>query len=119
MSPNKSIEVFIKVRLKGEEVFWGSGLLCLLELVEEHHSLKKACEAMDMSYSKGHKIIKLAEKELGHPLITSLKGGAKGGGSVLSKEGILFTNCYRKYIMVMQDLGEKEFAKCFRDYFDM
>ena len=118
MNPNKSIEVLVKIRLKGEQIFWGSGLMRLLELVDAHQSLKKACEIMEMSYSKGHKIIKNAEKELGHPLITSAKGGLKGGGSMLSKEGVCFTDCYREYAKTMQELGRKEFTTCFQTYLE-
>ena len=119
MSSNKSIEVLVKVRIKKDAVFWGGGLMTLLELVESKHSLKKACENMQMSYSKGHRIIKRAEEELGHPLITSVKGGAKGGGSFLSKEGILFMKCYKECTKEMQKLGEKVFRKNFQAYFDM
>jgi N-terminal domain of molybdenum-binding protein len=119
MSSNKSIEVLIKVRIKKDAVFWGGGLMTLLELVEVNHSLKKACESMQMSYSKGHSIIKKAEKELGHSLITSIKGGERGGGSFLSKEGIVFINCYREYTKEMQKIGKKVFQKYFQEYFNM
>ncbi len=41
-------------------------------------SLKQACEQMQMSYSKGYRIIKAAEAELGFPSCTAKKGGLQG-----------------------------------------
>ena len=48
--------------------------------------MQTACKEMEMSYSKGWKIIKKAENYLGYSLIESKSGGASGGFSHLTPE---------------------------------
>ena len=66
-------------------------------------SLKQACEQMQMSYSKGYRIIKAAEAELGFPILYREKRGPSGGGSVLTPEGEKFADCYQSYLLEMRD----------------
>jgi molybdate transport system regulatory protein len=65
---------------EGEAVF-GSGLAKLLEEIEKHHSILETAQTLGMSYRYALHRITLAEKRLGQPLVTRVRGGAKGGGS--------------------------------------
>lgn len=110
------MEGIVKVRVKGVHVFWGNGIMELLGYVNQYHSLRKACEQMQMSYSKGCRIIKLAEQELGFPLLITKRGGAQGGSSILTEDGKRFSECYKKYYDNMMTLGREIFANIFEPY---
>lgn len=60
-----SIRYSIRIQLLTNASFFGSSVAKLLQLVGETHSLHKVCERMNMSYSKGWKIIKIVENKLG------------------------------------------------------
>lgn len=112
----RALEGIVKVRIKGTDVFWGDGMTQLLDYVQQYHSLKKACGQMGMSYSKGYRIIKLAEQELGFPLLVSERGGIQGGYSRLTESGRRFSDCYRTYQEAVQLQGQKIFRDKFQEY---
>ena len=116
MGTDKGLKGIVKVKVKGENIFWGSGMMELLELIKKCGSLKQACEQMQMSYSKGYRIIKAAEGELGFPILHSEKGGIQGGGSVLTPEGEKFANCYQSFLTEMTVLGEQAFSRWFEEF---
>lgn len=63
------------------ERFYGPGVQELLTGIREHGSVKEACAVMDLSYSKGRRILKHAEAALGYQLVERQRGGDMGGGS--------------------------------------
>ncbi len=68
------------VNEKDEAVF-GNGLAELLEEIDNHHSILEAANHLEMSYRYALHRLTLAEERLGEPLVTRVRGGAKGGGS--------------------------------------
>ena len=68
------------VNEKGESVF-GDGLAELLETIDKAHSILEAAEQLCMSYRYALHRITLSEERLGKPLVSRVRGGAKGGGS--------------------------------------
>ncbi len=68
------------VNEKHESVF-GDGLAELLETIDKYHSLLEASQHLGMSYRYALHRLTLAEQRLGQPLVTRVRGGAKGGGS--------------------------------------
>jgi molybdate transport system regulatory protein len=68
------------VNEKNEPIF-GDGLAKLLEEISEHRSMLEAAKHLGMSYRYALHRITLAEERLGQPLVTRVRGGAKGGGS--------------------------------------
>jgi molybdate transport system regulatory protein len=65
---------------KGEAVF-GNGLAELIEEIDKRHSVLEAASYLEMSYRYALHRITLAEERLGEPLVTRVRGGARGGGS--------------------------------------
>jgi molybdate transport system regulatory protein len=59
----------------------------LLEKIEVYYSIKKATEAMGMSYTKALRIIRTIEQELDFPVVESNKGGNSHGMTKLTKKG--------------------------------
>ena len=68
----ESLKFHIKVRVFHKERAFGPGVAELMHLVEETGSLSEACRRMEMAYSKGWKITKRAEEDLGFPLMEEL-----------------------------------------------
>jgi len=80
----------------GNKKVFGEGPVELLRKVDELGSLRQAAMAMDMSYSKAWKIIKTIEEEFKIPILERYIGGAKGGGSTITKEARELINKYHE-----------------------
>ena len=79
------------------EKFFGEGPACLLRGVEKYGSLRAAAMDMNMAYTKALRLMKNAESALGFSLIHRTTGGASGGGSKLTEEGLLWLSRYESY----------------------
>lgn len=106
----------IKLRLAKQENFFGPGVVQFLQQVEEKGSMLAACQAMNMSYSKGWKMIKNAEDEMGFQFLTSSTGGSKGGNSQLTPEGRDFVRRYQELEENVNKVAEAFFWMYFADY---
>ena len=86
----ESLKFHIKVRVFHKERAFGPGVAELMHLVEETGSLSEACRRMEMAYSKGWKITKRAEEDLGFPLMEGSRGGSHGGKTTLTEKLLLY-----------------------------
>ena len=75
--------------------------------------MQTACKQMHMSDTKGWKILREAEKQLGFPLLFSRSGGSDGGSSKLTPKGEEFL---KRYVKMEEDL-KKEGERLFELYF--
>ncbi|MDR1771197.1 MAG: NTP transferase domain-containing protein [Hungatella sp.] len=100
--------------LECDEIFFGPGIAQFLTLIEHNGSMQTACRQMNMSYSKGWKIIKEAEKQLGYPLLITRSGGAEGGFSQLTPKTKDFLN---RFLSMEKELNEKT-EELFMKYFE-
>ena len=63
ISPSKlPLRPSVRFRLAKSDTFFGPGVAEFLTLVDQSNSMQTACKEMEMSYSKGWKIIKKAEE---------------------------------------------------------
>jgi molybdate transport system regulatory protein len=109
--PNKQLRCQISVRIFGEEKCFGPGVADLLERVDRLRSLRKATIEMDMAYSKAWKIVKIAEENIGFPLLRSVTGGKGGGGAELTEEGRRFLAAYRRFEVSVRDYADEAFVE--------
>ena len=84
-----------------------------LEAVAESGSMLGACQIRDISYSKGWKMLKIAEAQLGIQFLERQTGGSKGGFSVLTPEGKEFLEKFRRMEAAVQAAAEAAFEKIF------
>lgn len=91
----------------------GPGLAELLHGVERTGSLRQAAAEMGMSYSKAWTHLKTAEKISGMRLTKPSAGGEKGGGSVLTEDGLWLLHAYDAFV---RDADE-EVARLMARYF--
>ena len=96
---SKYYDVFLDYRIwlnKGEKGVLGDGKIHLLELIDEHGSLRAAAEKMGISYRKAWGNIKEAEEELGIALVDRQRGGQHGGASTLTEDGKSLVEAFKQ-----------------------
>ena len=103
----------IQLGLERDDVFFNAQTAHFLQLTSHTGSMQTACKQMHMSYTKGWKILKEAEKQLGFPLLFSRSGGSDGGSSRLTPKGEEFLKNYTK----MEEELRKEGERLFELYF--
>lgn len=108
----------ISIRLFCENKCFGPGIAELLRRVEKKKSLRAAALSMNMAYSKAWRIIKEAEKALGFALLSSVTGGANGGGAVLTAAGARLLRAYTAYVRAMEDAGNALYDEVFLPIFE-
>lgn len=101
----------IQVRLTASEPFYGPGVQQLLTWIGQTGSLQEACLHMDISYSKGRKMIKQLEQQLGFPVVQRWTGGSGGGGSVLTEKGKNLMDAYENMVASIQDFTDQAYQK--------
>lgn len=104
---------WIQLRLEASRTFFGPGPCELLEWVEKTGSIQEACARMGLSYSKGSRLIRDMERELGWPVTVRHTGGTGGGGTVLTDGGKRLVDRYRR----LQAEADQAVEELYRKYF--
>lgn len=107
------LDFVMTLRIKRKEVFFGPGVVTVMELIDKTGSLSSAAKEMGMSYNKAWRILQQAEREWGRPLIESNVGGASGGGSRLTADGRSLLEAYKEF----RELGRQDLQKRFEESF--
>lgn len=95
------------------ERFYGPGVQDLLTGIREHGSVKKACAAMELSYSKGRRILRHAEAVLGFQLVKRQQGGAAGGSAALTPQAEDFIQRYESLIDAIRTYAAERMGEAF------
>lgn len=106
----------VKIKIYQEDLVFGPGLIMLLEQIQTTESMKDACAQMEMSYSKGWKIINRAEKELGYGLLERRHGGKSGGKCTVTEKGVSLIERYRLLERETRQSVQQSFEKYFPEY---
>jgi molybdate transport repressor ModE-like protein len=101
--------------IEGDESFFGPEIAHFLELIDHTGSMQTACRQMHMSYTKGWKLIKTAEQNLGYPMLFTQSGGAEGGFSQLTPKTKEFLNRFLAMERELTDIVDQMFDKYFID----
>lgn len=104
----------LQLKIGRDELAFGPGSLQFLELVNRNGSMQTACRQMHISYSKGLKMVALAEKETGLTLLDRHAGGSDGGMSALTPEGRSFISSYAH----MREELDQQAQLLFQKYFN-
>ena len=116
---DRELRVAIVAKMFTDRKCFGPGVVQLLALVDELHSLRAAAMSMSMAYSKAWTVIRGAEEGLGFKLLTSTAGGKHGGGAVLTDEARQMLAAYENYCEKLRAYGEKLFEETFAFYDDI
>ena len=88
-----------RLSLRVEFQGWGAigpGKVRLLELIDRHGSISAAGRAMSMSYRRAWVLVDSLNKRFKKPLVTTERGGGRGGGAVLTPFGHEVVRHYRE-----------------------
>lgn len=107
------IRPYVQVGLKAGEKFFGCGACELLELIGQTGSVQEACSRMNLSYSKGSRILKNIERQLGETVVQRWAGGVGGGGAELTEKGKWLIESYQKMMTQIEKSAKEAFASCF------
>lgn len=111
----KGYPVYPKVQicLVANDVFFGPGTAQLLNLIEQTGAIQEACNRMGLSYSKGSKMIKAVEDQLGMVIAQRWTGGTGGGGAILTEDGKRLLRNYQEMTARVNQNTEKIYEECF------
>ncbi len=87
-----------------------------LEMLELTGSIKLACRALRISYSKGWKMLRRVERVWGFPMVRCRVGGTEGGSSELTPQGRRFLAAYRQMEEEVLDYAQGSFSRHFVDF---
>ena len=107
----------LSVSLAREKVFFDGRAATLLQLIDETHSVRTACQRMQMSYSSGWNVIRTLESQIGRTLIRRSQGGAGGGKSSLTEDGRLLLERYGLYSEALRKTADGLFEEYFEGMF--
>jgi molybdate transport system regulatory protein len=86
----------IRLRLVWDGFMLGPGKMELLQRIGETGSISAAGKSMGMSYKRAWMLVETMNAAFRAPLVESTRGGAHGGGAVLTEEGraviVLYAN---------------------------
>ena len=95
---SKALKCCGKVWLEDENgKVLGPGRIELLELVQQHGSLRQAALQMKMSYKQAWDLIRQMNDRLDTPVITTSRGGKGGGSATLTDMGLKSIDNYKIY----------------------
>ena len=112
---NEQLDIYpqIQLTLERDEGFFGPSVAQFLSLIDHTGSMQTACRQMHMSYTKGWKILKAAERELGYPLLITQSGGAEGGSSQLTPKAKDFLDRFLKMEKELMEDAQRLYQKYF------
>jgi molybdenum-dependent DNA-binding transcriptional regulator ModE/CTP:molybdopterin cytidylyltransferase MocA len=114
-SLHTKLRVKNKISVAREKNFFGPGVLQLILLVEETHSVSFSRKVMGMANSYTAKITQDAEQNLGFKLFSHYHNGHNGGRTDLTPECKRFTEQYRAFTADCDKYINEAFLKHFPD----
>jgi len=93
---HRAPELRFRIRITdGDVIAVGPGKIALLEAIDKTGSITAAAKSLDMSYRRAWVLLDELNRSLRQAAVESAKGGAAGGGSVLTDAGRELVTLYR------------------------
>lgn len=101
----------LRLRLQFEEgARLGPGKADLLDAIVTTGSISAAGRHMKMSYTRAWALVDQMNESFAHPVVESVRGGAKGGGAQLTETGRAVLRNYRALEAAAQTSGAAHIA---------
>ena len=97
----------LRVTIDGELVL-GPIQAKLLEAIRTTGSISAAHRKLGISYAHVWKMVAALNELFSPPLVDSIRGGARGGGAVLTQQGHKILNSYRRLEELSQELARTQ-----------
>jgi molybdate transport repressor ModE-like protein len=116
---NTNIEPITKVVLsksdQDQKLFCGPGMINLLEAIRQTGNVRDACKQMAVSYSKAWKLLRGLEAWVDFPITVRQQGGAGGGETHLTEEGLNFLKKHLEFLQDCQNAVEEVYAHYYNE----
>jgi molybdate transport system regulatory protein len=90
------LKVQFRMRILGDDnIAIGPGKVALLEAIAETGSISAAARQLNMSYRRAWLLVDETNRSLQQPAVNTAAGGARGGGTSLTKVGEQIIKHYR------------------------
>ena len=103
----------LHMRLERESAFFDGRLKLLLFLIDDTRNVRRACDAMAISYGKAWNLINRLERELGYQVVERRQGGHRGGNTELTEQGAQFLRMYQSFEEKVFQFAQREFQTMF------
>ncbi|QRZ13214.1 winged helix-turn-helix domain-containing protein [Paracoccus methylovorus] len=90
---------------------FGRGKADLLQSIDEEGSISAAGRRMGMSYRRAWSLVEEMNAHFVAPLVDSSRGGAKGGGAVLTEQGRQVLADYRALETLLREQGDQQLTR--------
>ena len=104
-----SVRSKVWLELDGEPVF-SRGRAQLFRAIDRQGSINAAAREMGISYRRAWGYVKAMEARLGVPLVTTMQGGAHGGGASLTEAARELLAGYERLERGVEDEVDARFA---------
>jgi molybdate transport system regulatory protein len=94
----------------GTNVMLGPGKVDLLQAIQDTGSIAAAGRSMGMSYKRAWMLVEAMNTAFRDPLVASARGGAKGGGAVVTPAGQAVLHQYRALEEITAQAGTAQIA---------
>lgn len=102
----------VKLRIVfGEAAMLGPGKVLLLEHIRDTGSISAAGRALGMSYKRAWSLVEEMNAAFRTPLVDRARGGAGGGGAVVTDAGLAVIAAYRGFEAAACSAGKQELAQ--------
>lgn len=102
--------------LSKEGDFFDPEVYRLLRFIDESGSIQAAAARMNISYTKGWKMVNRLEKEMGFLFLNRCNGGKNGGSSTITGEGRIFMERYHAMEEDIRRISQRFFDTYFQDF---
>lgn len=110
----KDYKIKSRIWIDGKQgTFLAEGRIALLKEIIVSGSISAAAKQMNMSYKKAWEMINTMNKSAEQPLVVRISGGAGGGGTRVTDEGLKMIQLFEKLNKKCQVYLDKELEKIF------
>ena len=103
----------VSVCIAGKKLFFNADTKLLLKQIEAFGNVQEACRSINISYSKGWKILHSLENELGYQIVTRHSGGKNGGSAAITSKGMRLIELYELLEKQINHNAAVEFNRIF------
>tara|TARA_R110002050_G_scaffold252628_1_gene390863 strand:+ start:19610 stop:19951 length:342 start_codon:yes stop_codon:yes gene_type:complete len=94
-----------------EGTFLGDGKVKLLQSIQDTGSISAAARELEISYRKAWKMIDVMNAQAKAPLVERQSGGKKGGGTIVTSNGLKAIESFTALKKKCQKFMDSEFSK--------
>lgn len=105
----------LNLSLTREKIFFNEETGLLLKLISRTHSVRLACQQMNLSYSQGWHLLNQLERQLDSQVIERHQGGKDGGWSTLTEYGTVLLDRYTLLYRQLELIANIKFKEFFSD----